>query len=105
MKWIETIELRTTGRGESLKRFDLKPLASRLQAESKPYRVVRFRHATVKGDISIHLLFDTAQVPPEGSELGLRLKEMLRGSGLVSHKIWLETESYLDLEDNETIDT
>jgi hypothetical protein len=56
--------------------------------------MVLLQHATVKGDTCVHLLFDADQVPPEGSELGLRLKEMLRESGLVSHKIWLETERY-----------
>jgi hypothetical protein len=92
MRWIETIELRSTADGNPLKELDLQTLASKLPAEDKPYLMVLLQHATVKGDASVHLLFDADEMPSEGSELGLRLKENLRGSGLVSHKMWIEAK-------------
>ena len=92
MKWIETIELRSTSPGDHLKDMDLQTLMLNVPAASKPYLMVLLQHATVKGDLCVHLLFDTDRVPPEGSEPGLQLIEVLRDSGLVSHKIWIETE-------------
>ena len=96
MKWIETIEVRTTGGEDILKALDLKSIAAHLSGAGRPYGTVVLRHATLNGDIAIHLLSDTDRIPAEGSEVGLRLKEMLRGSGLVSHKIWIENERYPD---------
>jgi hypothetical protein len=94
MKWIETIELRSTSPEDPLGDMELQALATHLPETGKPYRMVILRHATVRGDISVHLLFDTDRVLPEGSDTGLRLKEMLRNLGLVSHKIWIETDSF-----------
>ena len=99
MKWIETIELRTTGGEDALKSFDLKALTSHLSEVGEPYQMVVLRHITVNGDIAIHLMSDTDGIPTAGSELGLRLKEILRGSGLVSHKIWIESRRYPGSED------
>jgi hypothetical protein len=94
MKWIETIELRSTAGGDFLKNIDLKALVTGLPKGCKPYRTIIFKHSTVKSDICIHLMFDTKTIPRQGSEAGLWLKEMLRTAGLVNHKIWIETAIY-----------
>jgi hypothetical protein len=94
MKWIETIELRSTAGRDFLKNIDLKGLITGFSEGCKPYQIVLFKHGSVKSDLSIHLMFDTKTVPREGSEAGLWLKEMLRTAGLVSHKIWIETASH-----------
>jgi hypothetical protein len=105
MKWVETIELRSTSPGDPLVDMDLQALASNMPEAGRPYRMVLLRHATIKGDISVHLLFDTDRVPPKGSDAGLRLKEMLRNVGLVSHKIWIETDSFQIPEESVVSDT
>jgi hypothetical protein len=102
MKWIETIELRSTAAKDFLKDVDLMALVTNLPEEYKPYRIVLLKHGTVKGDLSIHLMFDTKSVPHHGSNPGRWLKEMLRAAGLVSHKIWVETESF-EIETNGNI--
>lgn len=94
MKWIETIELRSTAGRDFLKNIDLAALVTGLPEGCRPYRIVLLEHGTVTSDLCIHLMFDTKTVPRQGSEAGLWLKEMLRTAGLVSHKIWIETASY-----------
>jgi hypothetical protein len=94
MKWIETIELRSTAARDFLKNIDLMALVTSLPKGCKPYRIVLLKHGTVKSDFCIHLMFDTNTVPRQGSEAGLWLKEMLRTAGLVSHRIWIETISF-----------
>ena len=94
MKWIETLELRSISREDPLKEMDLHTMMSNMPPASKPYLMVFFQHANIKGDVCVHLLFDTDQVPPEESEPGHQLKEVFRGAGLVSHKIWVESKSF-----------
>lgn len=94
MKWIETIELRSTTATDFLKGIDLKTLVTGFPEGCRPYRTVLYKHGAVKSDLCIHLMFDTETVPRQGSKAGLRLKETLRTAGLVSHKIWIETASY-----------
>lgn len=94
MKWIEILELRSAAGSDFLDRIDLQSLVSGLPEGCKPYRVVFFIHATVESDLCIHLMFDTDTVRRQGSEAGLWLKEMLQASGLVRHKIWIESASF-----------
>ena len=53
-----------------------------------------FRNATVEGDAGIHLEWDS---PPGAacakSAQGLGLAQVLRRLGLVSHAVWIETET------------
>lgn len=93
MKWIEILELRSAPGRDFINDIDLQALVTGLPEGCKPYRLVFFKHGTLKSDVCIHLMFNTSTVRWQGSEPGLWLKEMLQASGLVSHKIWIETAS------------
>jgi hypothetical protein len=94
MKWMEILELRSAAGSDFLERIDLQALVTDLPEGCKPYWVFFFKHATVESDVCICLMFDTDIVCRQGSEAGLWLKEILQGAGLVSHKIWIESESF-----------
>ena len=100
MKWIEVLELRSAPGSDFLNDIDLQALVTGLPEGCKPYWVLFFKHATVESDVCICLMFDTDIVCRQGSEAGLLLKEMLQTSGLVSHKIWIETASFQILTGN-----
>jgi hypothetical protein len=94
MKWIEVLELRSAPGSDFLNDIDLQALVTGLPEGCKPYRLLFFKHGTVKSDVCILLMFNTDTVRWQGSEAGLWLKQMLQASGLVSHKIWIETASF-----------
>jgi hypothetical protein len=64
--------------------------AGRMQSVSGGF----FKHATVESDMCIHLMLEKDIVRRQKSESGLWLKKILQGSGLVRHKIWIESESF-----------
>lgn len=94
MKWIEIIELRSAAGTDFPENIDLEALVTEMPEGYRPDRIVFFQHGTVKSDVSIHLNFNMDTVFRRGSKSGLWLKEMLQPSGLVSHKIWVETAGF-----------
>ena len=80
MKKLEIIHLRLAGDCRS-------KLVEEIRQSLGVARARIFRHATIDGDLSIHLL---GEGDAHHSELGVRLSAALRDYGLVDHAIWLE---------------
>jgi hypothetical protein len=57
--------------------------------ESEP-RVRLYAHLRVVGDLSVHLIHESADRLEQASHLGLRLAEALKVYGLVEHSVWGE---------------
>ena len=57
-----------------------------------------FRHATLKRDISLHLLYEGSEEKVKKSELGIQLAALFKEFGLVNHSLWV-------LEDDQTDST
>jgi hypothetical protein len=89
MTRLEVIHLRLAGTGPAgLGDEVLRAVAGR--AAPRTARV--FRHATVPGDLVIHL-----QDQPQGgagrpTALGVQLAAALREHGMVEHTVWIELE-------------
>jgi hypothetical protein len=49
-----------------------------------------YQHATVAGDICIHLGSQTESADTQPSDLGIHIAEALRDHGMVEHAVWLE---------------
>lgn len=94
MNWIETIELRANEKANITDKIDVFKLANTVKNTPKPFRVQILENGMVGTDYCIQLWYNTETVAQYGSELGTRLAIMLREMGLVSHKIWIEKQSY-----------
>ena len=86
MRWIEIIQLRTTGASA------VSALAEELDRalEGEAVGVAIYRHAAVETDLSVHLVHETdGDVGPDRA-LGQRLVATLGEHGLVNHSLWVE---------------
>ena len=92
MKWIEIIELRSTG--DTLAQIEKLIQEIIDQAENKSgQRIVRlYTQMKIETDLSIHLVHDSSKAKNRGSSLGIRLVSALKPYGLVNHTIWIEKE-------------
>jgi hypothetical protein len=92
MKWIETLELRSTSPNLT-REIDLDVFFKTKISSEHPYKMILLENGTLDTDLCIQLQFDTLKVERFGSEIGLQLKLALGELGLVSHKIWIEKQS------------
>jgi len=91
MNWIEIITLRSLNENvqEEVIRELMKPVAK--GDESKGLIAMRiYRNAQIDTDVSIHLQWRSIKTEQQGSSIGLRLAETLKGFGLVNHSAWVE---------------
>ncbi len=86
MRWIEIIQLRTTGPSTL---DDLVGGLNRSLA-GVPLEVTIYRHATVATDLSIHLVHETEGDAEPDRTLGQRLAATLEELGLVNQSLWTE---------------
>ena len=91
MQWIEEIKLRSAVQKESEALRSLTELSPDIRGTPGLTAIQVFVHATISGDYALHLNWDTPKAQPQGSPLGLRLKERLRPFGLLEHAVWIET--------------
>ena len=90
MKWLEVISVRNASNGRDVhSELDLTKALKRSEAEIGLRRIQLFRHATLKRDISIHLIFENDNLKEEKSELGLQLTALFEQFGLVNHTLWV----------------
>jgi hypothetical protein len=93
MKWLEIIELRSSGCKRELLEPQLKKLINEVAKETEKKAVKSYSRIMIDTDFSIHLFHDSRKVENSGSRLGLRLVSALKAFGLVNHSIWTEMHS------------
>ena len=93
MKWLEIIELRSTGKKRTLLELELQNLISDVNQEAKQQAIKVYSRVIVDTDFSIHLYHDSEKIEKSGSPLGLRLASALKEYGLVNHSVWIEMHS------------
>jgi len=89
MRILEVIHLRMAG-------DESETLAERVQTAVEdavdPPEVRVYHHATVEGDLLIHIHHQGSDDRIHVTELGVRLASVLRVHGLVDHSVWLRRE-------------
>jgi hypothetical protein len=90
MKWIEVIDLRSTGNDQKTLKHMLKTLTKNNQKSG--LKIILYHNTPVESDISIHLQWEDKERTPEKSDLGLHLALALEEFGRVNHSIWIEDE-------------
>jgi hypothetical protein len=87
LKWLEIIELRAVQLDKKL----LNQKVALLRDDTHPTESVKiYIDVRLETDWSVHLLHNSEQVNPRGSDIALRFKEVLKEFGIVNHSIWLE---------------
>ena len=92
MKFLEIIQVRSN----SGRQDDLLPLLKDFFQEGDgPAGLIRLKiysHLQLKGDLSLHLVWEKDAAFLQGSPLGLRLSRSLKDFGLINHNVWKEEE-------------
>lgn len=91
MKWVEILTLRTIiKKNKQLVNELLHQLFQ--QKESGSDASIRvYHHPMIDTDLSIHIHWETEALHPSQSPLGQQLSYALKGLGLHSYSIWVET--------------
>jgi len=92
MKWIEIIELRTSGNARKQLETHLQELIEQAEKKAEKQTVKLYTRVLMDTDVSIHLFHDSGKVQNRGSSLGIRLVSALKFYGLVNHTIWIEKQ-------------
>ncbi len=90
MQWTELIRLRMT---EIPNKADdgLAQITCPLSAPGL-VRSILHRHASIVGDFTFALHWDTEEPQARGSDLAQSLRQRLKKLGLVDHSVWIPTE-------------
>ena len=96
MHWMEHLRVRTGRSAEN----DFRKSTAKFEAEAKKFDALVswsvLRHATIEGDFSIILHWNSPQVEVNGSYLARTLAEHISILGMVDHSVWI---LYTDLKD------
>jgi len=92
MKWIEIIELRSTGNTRRQLETQLKEFMDLAETETDMQAVKLYTSMMTDTDVSIHLFHQSSEATRAGSSLGVRLVSALKSYGLVSHAVWIEVQ-------------
>lgn len=87
MKFLEIIEVRATEIDYEKMIGEVYPLLDEFKIISSVKIYENVRSGT---DWSIHLQHESEKLDMWGSELAVKIKEILRKFGIVNHSIWLE---------------
>ncbi len=90
MKWIEIIEIRSTGNIWKQLETHLQEFINQAEKKTENQTVKLYTRMMVDTDISIHLFHDSNNVNNRGSSLGIKLASDLKAYGMVNHTIWRE---------------
>ena len=102
MKWIEIIELRSSGNTRMHLETTLQEFIDQVEKEAEKLSVKLYTRRILDTEIfSIHLLHDSSEFKFGGSEPGMRLVSTLKFYGLVSHTIWIEKQNIHSLYKSE----
>ena len=92
MRWIDIITLRSSTTSlESLNNEVLLSIINNKRKKSLKGSKIYRRYA-IDSDLSIHLLWDSANVEQKGNPLSQHLILFLKQYGLVNHSIWVEQD-------------
>ena len=94
MKWLEIIELRSTGGNKKMLEPQLKKLVTDLHKEAQMQAITIYSRKMIDTDFSIHLMHDSIKPEYIGSPIGLRVSSALKEFGLVNHNVWIEMQSH-----------
>ena len=89
-RYLETIELRTTGQNRKKLECVLEKLLAGLNSDTEQEQVQVYNSRLIESDFCIHLYSEAENTNREGSPLGLRMVSALKEYGLVHHNIWCE---------------
>ena len=93
MKWIEIIEIRSSGNTRKQLETTLQEFIDQVEKEAEQRSVKLYTRRILDTEIfSMHLLHDSSEAKKRGSSLGLRLVPALRFYGSVSHVVWIEKQ-------------
>lgn len=92
MKWIEILELRSTGNTRKQLEKHIQEIIDQAAKNSGQPVIKLYTRLSIDTDLSIHLVHDSAEANKRGSALGLRLLSLLKLYGLVNHTIWIEKQ-------------
>jgi hypothetical protein len=88
MNWLEVIKLRSAEKDSRLLNELFRSMS---KADQKGLVTINtYRHAALDRDFSVHLHWESNQLEPHGSALGLRLAQTLKEFGLIDHSVWIE---------------
>lgn len=90
MKWIEVIQLRTTGCDKGLLETELVKLIEENSNINGEQPIMAYNRVLVDTDFKIQIVHEMKNVEKNGSPLGLRLVSALESFGMVNHSIWVE---------------
>ena len=91
MKWLEIIELRTSGiiKNNLLKRLTY--LIEEVNSQRDKHEIKIYYHINIENDYSIHIVHETDELSNQGSDFGIFLASTLKIYGLINHNIWKKT--------------
>jgi hypothetical protein len=89
VKWVEVIQVRSTGCNKNFLKSELLKLIEENKKITKQHEVMAYGRVLVDTDYTIQIFHETANVEKDGSSLGLRLVSALKAFGLVNHSVWI----------------
>jgi len=92
MRWLEIITVRSAGREQRRSLDEFLKQIPKFAAQNAVDSVQVFTNATVEGDLSIHLHWNSRRAECQKSSQGLGLAQTLREHGLVNHSVWIEKD-------------
>ena len=93
MKWLEIINVQTADDAENEIQDQVDKLIDQLSTESMNdgLRKLKFYiNSSIKGNMLIHMYWETNKPEKLGSILGLSIKQNLMPFGLLNHSVWEE---------------
>jgi len=91
MAWMETLLIQTNIHQQTVVSEQLQGLVHDLpnrERASGLFSAEAFCHSAIAGGHLLLLRWESADMPREGSGLGLHIKEIMNQYGLVEHTIW-----------------
>lgn len=101
-RYLETIELRTTGQNREKLEKVLEELIAGLNTNPEQEQIQVYNSRVIESDFCVHLHFRAENSNREGSPLGLRMVSILEEYGLIHHNIWCEM-SFRSLKANQEL--
>lgn len=89
-RYLETIELRTSGQSREKLECILEKLLTELHSDGEEEQIQVYNNRLIESDYCIQLHLQAENANREGSPLGLQVVSALKDYGLVHHNIWSE---------------
>lgn len=90
MKWLELIRVQTAEIPGERDISDLLHFMDEIAASSGLMAAEVYTNASVKGNLAVSLVWNTGQPKPNGSFIGLNIREAMKIFGLVDHSVWIK---------------